>query len=72
MLKIKDNVNLLTLAKYGFSYNFVDDSVYICNESCQLGILRVFLADRFIHFHAFDKGYNVLFRLIKDDLVEMV
>lgn len=71
MLKIKDNVDLKELEKFGF--NVVDDD-YIWNEEANISIDRY---SRKIYVYGEDdkedyQDLGVLYDLIKADLVEKV
>lgn len=67
MLKIKDNIDLKELEKYGFKYKH---SYYVC---CSLygDISIIIYANRKINIITSHK-LDVLYDLIKDDLVEKV
>lgn len=67
MLKIKDNVDLKKLEKFGFEYKH---SYYVCcSEYGDISI--IIYANREINVITSHK-LNILYDLIKDDLVEKV
>lgn len=74
MLKIKDNVDLKELEKFGFKY-FNNGSYKIYEIDNWNSWIGVELKDRIIQIGVEDYKYieeNVLFDLIKADLVEKV
>lgn len=76
MLKIKDNIDLKELEKYGFYYNgygFTNKN-YSYISRCGSYVNKIFIhKDRHLSFNnPTNKVFNVLYDLIKDDLVERV
>ena len=76
MLKIKDNVDLKVLEKYGFydnGYGFANRQ-YTYISRCGSHINKLFIhKDRHLMFNnATLKVYDVLYDLIKADLVEKI
>lgn len=80
MLKIKDNVDLKELEKFGFEYDEElserDDKCYSCTEKWQKVLLFENDRDVRIYETIWDSNCqfvnNVLYDLIKADLVEKV
>lgn len=74
MLKIKDNVDLKELEKYGFRYSFGEDwHYYFDNISISLGDNRelvIGLNDNDFCYKEINYLINILYDLIKDGLVE--
>lgn len=74
MLKIKDKVDLKWLEKFGFKeINYVNVKIYMYeNDFCNIIIGE----DKIIHFNHFTvnntAGLNIVYDLIKADLVEKV
>ena len=75
MLKIKDNVDLKELEKFGFKkYNLVGKTHYEI-EYKNGNNIKVSSYTRFIHFNIYSVSNcieNVIYDLIKADLVEKV
>ena len=71
MLKIKDNVDLKELEKYGFKYEqyYKYGKYYILRRNGKV-IIRV--VERELTLHSNKETYNTLYDLIKDGLVEKV
>ncbi len=76
MLKIKNNVDLKNLEKYGFRYSFGEDwHYYFDNISISLGDnkeLVIDLNDDDYCYEEIDHLINILYDLIVDGLVEKV
>lgn len=82
MLKVKDNVDLKELEKYGFKYNSYDNSYMIhLGEGRRGAFCTLYIENKilYIDFAGDDNGYSgndilndVLYDLIKADLVEKV
>ena len=74
MLKIKDNVDLKELVRFGFKeINYVNVKIYKYeNDFCNIIIGK----DKIIHFNHFTvnntSGLDIIYDLIKADLVEKV
>lgn len=74
MLKIKDNVDLKQLEKFGFKeINYVNVKIYKYeNDFCNIIIGK----DKIIHLNHFTvnntAGLDTIYNLIKEDLVEKV
>lgn len=75
MLKIKDNIDLKELKKYGFKeYNLVDKKHFEINYQ-NMNNIKVNQDTRLIHYNQMSvDNYipNVIYDLIKDGLVEKV
>lgn len=79
MLKIKDNVDLKELEKYGFNVNnrncyekylMDSDGIFFEHRLCVAGLLRnIFFEDN--NYNSFD-NLDILYDLIKANLVEKV
>ena len=83
MLKIKDNVDLKKLEKYGMKYNpssecYVDsyDFILLCihenDRELQIDINNVGIGFSENYKKAIERATNILYDLIKDGLVEKV
>ena len=80
MLKIKDNVDLKELEKYGFKKNFSEDTGELVGyRSRYFQYVYMMVKDRklnlsidYIHNDNEEEFYNLVFDLIKADLVEKV
>ena len=77
MLKIKDNVDLKELEKYGFEYDDYSGQYKICERNINgSNYIYINVWNRKILFRQdkpLDKGcLNVLYDLIKADLIEKV
>ena len=79
MLKIKDNVDLKELEKFGFNYNIEDDSydnVISCYEILEIDNktkqIKLFINDEYWMCHTENNTFDLLYDLIKADLVEKV
>ena len=78
MLKIKDNIDLKELEKYGFEkdgYNYYYDFIpYKENEGQYIlfDVKEKKLYLNYIDIYYFDEATNILYDLIKADLVEKV
>ena len=68
-LKIKDDVNLKDLEKYGFKKKYYYNAICIIREDREHDIFFD-LKTRELLF--INYGYDILFDLIKDDLIEKV
>ena len=78
MLKIKDNLNLKELEKYGFKYidgdYYYDFIPYEENDYSYLVVdeqTKELIID-YVNLEHFNKATNILYNLIKDNLVEKV
>lgn len=71
MLKIKDNVDLKELEKYGFKYEqyYEYGKYYLLRRNGKV-IIRI--VERQLKLHSNNKTYSTLYDLIKDGLVEKV
>ena len=71
MLKIKDNVDLKELEKYGFKYEqyYNYGKYYMLRRNGKV-IIRV--TERELTLHSNKETYSTLYDLIKDGLVEKV
>ena len=71
MLKIKDNVDLKELEKYGFKYEkyYEYGKYYLLRRNGKV-IIRI--VERKLKLHSNNKTYSTLYDLIKDGLVEKV
>ena len=74
MLKIKDNVDLKELEKFGFEYyDYGDNHDYYMYPDIKEYAIYIFVPDRQIMVDKFyDRHLTVLYDLIKADLVEKV
>ena len=78
MLKIKDNVDLKELEKFGFefdrgtAYEIKKDGTYICVSECDLKELWFDIPDFVGYNKSIHKIGDVLFDLIQAGLVEKV
>ena len=77
MLKIKDNIDLKELEKYGFKYSPIDyrfvKKVYLNNDNDDKNFYEINPITREIKITRLDNKLDcVLYDLIKDDLVEKV
>ena len=79
MLKIKNNVDLKELEKYGFKFErgttyiktFKSDDTYICVSECELRIIDIEI-DIFDREYEINKIVDTLYDLIQAGLVEKV
>jgi hypothetical protein len=82
MLKLKDNVDLKKLEKYGFKiskngyYYIIDDEEELLisadKESIHYKQIRLYLGDEYYECFTGDDTFDKLYDLIKNDLVEKV
>lgn len=79
MLKIKDNVDLKELERFGFKYNDVYRYYYInidISERLEIDKLsheiRLFIDDEYYRCWTANNTFDLLYDLIKADLVEKV
>lgn len=75
MLKIKENVDLKELERFGFKYSkkvYTKDNAYILINDHDCIVLAVTIQDRKILSYGGNKGNIVLYNLIQAGLVEKV
>ena len=84
MLKIKDNVDLKELEKYGFEYRLKTNEYYFkinCSEYLEIPVdkeskwykeVRLFIEDEYYNCWTSVNSFDKLYDLIKDGLVEKV
>lgn len=72
MLKVKDNVDLKELEKYGFEYNEYTKNYE--NDKCDMLIQtkRTLNISTYLEMLDLDMYQELLYNLIKDDLIEKV
>lgn len=80
MLKIKDNVDLKELEKFGFKYNDIDGTYG--KDTHGYSLIKVNVWNKIIELHLLHNGFDIgitrkvnympLYDLIKADLVEKV
>ena len=78
-LRIKDNVDLKELEKFGFKYNDVYNYYYFnidISERLEIDKLsheiHLFIDDEYYHCRTGNNTFDLLYDLIKADLVEKV
>lgn len=75
-LKIKDNVDLKELEKFGFKeLHYINGIVYGYDEKHYMWNFRIVENDRIIHFNQLsveNKVPTIIYDLIKADLVEVM